>query len=347
MGADIPISAVETCLGEYGAVGAVNAIAPMRGAFHNTLYRITAVTGELYLKVLSTHVVESTEERYEYIAAVMERVRGTGVEVPLPIRNRRGLVLTACGPFKAVLSAAVGGEPFEEEDLAHQEAAGRSLGAFHEATCDLRPGEGSWLGELGAYLLRDASMVGALPQTPDGAAARERFGELLDWSRRIAADLEACGYGRLPRAVIHSEYCGKHLRSSAPRMRGDEVCGILDFEYTHRNARAVDVGLALGRLFCVGREAGPDGPARARAFLEGYGSSTRPLSGEELAALPVLVKTWDFECITYWVHQMAGRGDRTAPVDMGARIESYLGSVVWWEEHGGECAEALARVGGA
>ena len=330
---------VARCLERYPSIGAVTDIIRLTGAFHNTVFRVRTEGGEFYLKVLSTHSAESTEERYRYVSWVMERVRALGVEVPLPIRNRDNLMLTPCGPFPSALSAAVNGEAFEEEDLAHQRAAGRLLGEFHRIVAGATPPGSYWLKELGGYLLEDPSRLDSIPVVPESALIRERFGELVDRSRRLRRELIAAGYERLPRSIVHAEFSGKHLR-----MKGDRITGLLDFEYVGPEARALDLGRALTSFCDIGPEAASDGLTRAGAFLRGYAETGPGLGERELAALPVLVKTWDFETITFWTRKAIQTGDWAIPFLRLERIEYFLRRVDWWEAHGGECADRLVAL---
>jgi len=338
MGARVAQPEVGQCLSAYAGIGSIEEIKPMQGAFHNTLYRVTTDRGVFYLKVLSTHPLESTEERYQHIAAVMGRVASLGLQAPLPLRNRRGLLLTRCGPLPAVLSAEVTGEPFDESDLVQVGAAGRALARVHEATRDLATRRDCWLGELGDFLVTEEALAWSLPETSEGAAIRERLGELVARSGRIAQELATGSYQRLPRTVIHSEYCAKHLR-----VCGSEVTGLLDFEYAHPNARALDVALALTHFRCIGPEADEYGTQRARAFLSAYNCCAPRLADEELLAVPLLVKVWDFECITFWVHHVARTRNSTAGFDLRERIATSLRSVDWWQQHSAESREALQR----
>jgi len=341
MVAQVEIEDVRACLGQYPALGTIASVAPPRESEwhgHNTVFRAMCEAGEFYLKVLTTHPQLSTEEHYEFQDWAMEHFRAIGAQTPVALRNMHGNRLTPCADYPAVLSAAVTGDEFHEEVLAQQESAGRTLGEFHCRAAASAPRGRSAFRPLGGYLLRDKSQLDRLPDIPERAAIFENADMLLARSHRIAQELDTCEFDSLPRSAVHSDFTGIHLR-----VRGDRVCGVLDFEYVCLEARILDLGRSLTQLFCVGREAEEDGPARTRAFLKGYDSAGWPLEERELAAFPLAVKTYDFEVITFPIHQMVETGQPYSILDLDRLLAYWMMRVDWWEEHGNEVAEQLQR----
>jgi Ser/Thr protein kinase RdoA (MazF antagonist) len=344
MAAKVEIEDVRACLGQCPGLGEIASVAPPAQSEwhgHNAVFRVVCEAGEFYLKVLTTHPQLSTEEHYEFQDWAMEQFRAGGVQTPVALRNAEGKRLTPCGGHPAVLSAAVRGEEFHEEVLAQQESAGRTLGEFHRRAAESTPRGRSGFGPLGSYLLRDGSQLDGLPDIPERAAILEAAGMLLRRSRGMAEELEACDYEGLPRSAVHNDFTGVHLRVCE-----DRVCGVVDFEYTTFEPRVLDLGRSLTQLFCVGREAEEDGPARTRAFLRGYNSAGWPVEARELAALPLAVKTFDFEVVVFPLHQMIETGVRFPGLDLDHRLGYWLMRVRWWEEHGAEVAEQLVRMQG-
>ena len=335
----VGIEDVGACLGQYRALGSIAGVSPpAQSAWHghNAVLRVLCDAGEFYLKVLTTHPHLSTEEHYEFQDWAMEHFRVIGVQTPVAVRNAEGKRLTPCAGYPAVLSAAVPGDEFHEELLAQQESAGRVLGEFHRRAAEGTPRGRSAFRPLGGYLLRDKSQLDGLPDIPERAAIFEAADMLLASSHRIAQELEACGFDTLPRSAVHNDFTGIHLRAS-----GNRVCGVVDFEYTSFESRILDLGRSLTQLFCVGREAEEDGPARTRAFLRGYNSAGWPVERRELAALPLAVKTFDFEVVVFPLHQMLETGERFPLLDLDHRLGYWMMRVNWWEEHGDEVAEQL------
>jgi len=342
MTAKVGMDDARACLGCYPALGEIASVAPPPQSEwhgHNTVFRAVCEAGEFYLKVLTTHPQLSTEEHYEFQDWAMEHFRAIGVKTPAALRNVQGNRLTLCAGYPAVLSVEVAGDEFHEEVLAQQESAGRTLGEFHRRAATSTPRGRSAFRPLGGYLLRDRSQLDRLPDIPERAAIFEAADMLLARSHRIAQELGACGFDTLPRSAVHNDFTGVHLR-----VWGDRVCGVVDFEYTTFEARILDLGRSLTQLFCVGREAEEDGPARTRAFLRGYNSAGWPVEARELAALPLAVKTFDFEVVVFPVHQMIETGEHFPLLDLDHRFGYWMMRVDWWEEHGAEVAEQLSRI---
>jgi homoserine kinase type II len=120
----------------------------------------------------------------------------------------------------------------------------------------------------------------------------ENFDLVLTNITRIRAGLNAPGIGSLPEVVIHSDYHPGNLVFD-----GEEICGLVDFDWSKFDLRAFDVALALW-YFCTSWEGDRDGEFRigdARPFLVAYqqsltpGSSIPPLSATELSFLPHLI----------------------------------------------------------
>lgn len=108
--------------------------------------------------------------------------------------------------------------------------------------------------------------------------------------------------GHLPEVIVHSDYHPGNLR-----FLGDEISGLVDFDWAKVDLRAFDVGLALW-YFCVSWQGRADGRLRlraARAFLESYqrelidAAELAPLSPVELAILPQLISAGNIY-VLYW-----------------------------------------------
>jgi homoserine kinase type II len=108
--------------------------------------------------------------------------------------------------------------------------------------------------------------------------------------------------GSLPEVVIHSDYHPGNLVFD-----GEEICGLVDFDWSKIDLRAFDVALALW-YFCTSWGDIQDGEFRigdARPFLVAYqhslpsGSRLPPLSATELGFLPHLINAANIY-VLYW-----------------------------------------------
>jgi homoserine kinase type II len=107
---------------------------------------------------------------------------------------------------------------------------------------------------------------------------------------------------QLPQVIVHSDYHPGNLR-----FLGNEISGLVDFDWAKVDLRAFDVGLAVW-YFCVSWQGRADGRVRlgaTRAFLEGYqrrlieGADIAPLSAAELEILPHLISAGNLY-VLYW-----------------------------------------------
>jgi Ser/Thr protein kinase RdoA (MazF antagonist) len=336
MSIQLNINTIKDCIARYSSIGQLKDISPMSGKFHNIAYNVYTSKGHFVLKVLTTHYHESTEDRYEYILSVMEIIGNLGIKVPIPIRNNDSMILTLCGNFKAVLSEYIDGQPFQRQNLRHQDAAGNLLGMFHKATSNYEPRGTCWLGELDSYLILDESLTSSLPAIPEALVIREYFGELVKRSIQVNNELKACNYSQLPRVIIHSEYVVKHLK-----MTNNFVNGLLDFEYTYKDARSLDIALALEDFPCTKRERRDFDYDKIKAFITAYNSCGVPLHESEIISLPVLLKAWYLGCITFWIDYVIRTKNRITLFNMQERIEKNFEDIDWWNVHGDEFVSSV------
>ena len=123
MKSSVTPKAVTECLHHYPSIGSVAAVTPAADADwhgHNAVFRVACETGEFYLKVMTTHPRQSTEEHYEFQAWAMEHYQAMLLQTPVVQRNRECARVTPCAGYPAVLTAAVKGDAFHEEVLAQQ-----------------------------------------------------------------------------------------------------------------------------------------------------------------------------------------------------------------------------------
>ena len=225
--------------------------------------------------------------------------------------------------------------------LHRPEFEGAAEGAFY-AIFDFLPGEDryTWVGprctprelrNAGALLAEFHSAVSTL--TPPGRRAEPKIVDLLDVIAALWADsrtrskgtvFDAClaqDFDRvrqsiaetlavlhepaarfLPEVIIHSDYHPGNLK-----FEGEEITGLVDFDWSKVDLRAFDVGLAVW-YFCASWEGAADGRLRlgeARTFLTAYqrrlqeGSDCPPLSAVEIRYLPHLINAGNIY-VLYW-----------------------------------------------
>lgn len=115
---------------------------------------------------------------------------------------------------------------------------------------------------------------------------------------------------------------------------------MLDFEFAHPDARALDVASGLKYTMRVWET--PNPWELARRFSRGYGRCIR-LAAAEVEAVPWLIRLRDAASTVWWI----GRGLPAGNVGPGLeRMQSRLQSTRWLEEHGRRLVDVVAREAG-
>ncbi len=162
------------------------------------------------------------------------------------------------------------------------------------------------------------------------------FGELDEVVGRLGQEMveraaERAGpiYASLPTQLIHGDFGFGNVLVRAGRIRG-----IVDFEYTGRNVRAME--LAGGLSSAIARESRE---SLWRPVLRGYLGTLR-LDPIELGALPALAVLHWAVIVVWW----AGRSldGHPFPHGLAALVDRALAVEQWTNDHGRELvAEAL------
>jgi homoserine kinase type II len=183
--------------------------------------------------------------------------------------------------------------------------AGALLAQFHSDVASLKPPGRRAEPKIAELLpVIEGAWAECLARSTDTAFNRYATGhdEIVRNSLADAARVLRRAAGRLPELIIHSDYHPGNLR-----FLGNEISGLVDFDWAKVDLRAFDVGLAVW-YFCVSWRRGADGRVRlavARAFLEGYqrrlivGNDLPPLSAAELTVLPQLISAGNLY-VLYW-----------------------------------------------
>ena len=138
---------------------------------------------------------------------------------------------------------------------------------------------------------------------------------------------------RLPEVIVHSDYHPGNLR-----FMGNEISGLVDFDWAKVDLRAFDVGLAVW-YFCVSWQGRADGRVRlgaTRTFLEGYqrrlieGADIDPLSAAELEILPHLISAGNLYVLYWGLRDYLGK--RVDPQEYLIYLRHSIAFARWFEE---------------
>lgn len=284
----------------YGWTIPEQPIAPFEGAV-NGVARIATSIGDVVVRV---HRPWTTPRRLEAVHAIQDRLRVRGVPVPHVHRASDGRtwagilgVPGAAPPLSYDRLVEVSEYIPSDPDRYSRARAERTLGvlpALHAAlaTVDLPLPEPDYSAHA------DASMARAMLDETDGAFARCRghagFDAAAGVRRRTRAvverigDIRAGASLRLPRQIVHGD-----LKYGNVLTRGEDVVGIIDFDFMAVRTRIFDLAYALYHCLTLLRmERDVGGPDEDEGdWLVGrvaaYAARThRPLTGDELGALP-------------------------------------------------------------
>lgn len=270
------------------------------GTANSALIAVTA-RGQYFLKRRNPRYCDPAQLSFDH--GVMRHLAREGLPVVPAMRTRSGSRWLEFDGQIYELYPLVAGEPHQPGNAAQVRAAGALLGEFHQATAELEPDGRKRVGRLHDPAASLAGLNWAREHLleEDTPHAGDTIGELSRAARQVSERLPDALWRQLPACIVHGDYHPANLK-----YKGDQVCGLFDFDWVARAPRAVDVADGI-IFFCAHRET-PMTPgdivSLAQAFRldteliatfgAGYGE-TLQLCSEELRALPDLLRArWLF-----------------------------------------------------
>jgi homoserine kinase type II len=265
--------------------------------------------------ILTIYERRVREADLPYFLGLMHHLAKAGFPCATPVADREGETLTQVRGKPAALIYFLNGLSVRRPTAAHCAEVGAGLAQMHAA------GAGFDL-----HRVNDLGLTAWRPLFDPNRAAAERLESGLD--ARIASDLaalEAAWPGGLPSGSIHADL----FPDNAFFARG-KFCGAIDFYFACDDAFAYDLAVCLN-AWCFDAEHRflPD---HAKALVDGY-QATRPLSAQELTALPVLARG---AAMRFFLTRLADweRGAAGAlvtpknPMDYAKRLDAHRSGVV-------------------
>lgn len=228
--------------------------------------------------ILTLYERRTRPEDLPFFLDLMDHLAERGLACPTPLKDRGGRSLrTLCGRPAAVVSFLTG-MSVHRITLGHCLALGDAMAAMHLKGADFPRSRTNDLSVGGWRPLFEASRDRADEVKPGLAAFIEAELAVLerDWPTH------------LPMGLIHADLFPDNVFFRGDRHSGTEtVSGLIDFYFACTDTLAYDIAICLN-AWCFEVD-GSFNATKARQLLHGY-RRQRPLSAEELAALPLLAR---------------------------------------------------------
>jgi homoserine kinase type II len=207
-----------------------------------------------------------------FFLGLMEHLAERGITCPQPVKNRSGETLgKLCGRPAAIVTF-LDGMWIRRPDAGHCAAVGEALARLHLAGADF------------PMTRKNALSIGGFRPLYEQSASRADTVQhgLKDTIAKELAYLETSWPRGLPSGVIHADLFPDNVF-----FLSDKLSGLIDFYFACTDTLAYDVAICLN-AWCFEADHSYN-VTKGRELLAAY-AATRPLSAEELEAVPLLAR---------------------------------------------------------
>jgi homoserine kinase type II len=265
---EVPDEALTAFVARYD-IGDVVSCKGIAEGVENSNYMLRTTRDTYILTLYEKRVHESD---LPFFLGLMEHLAAGGIACPTPIVDRHGEMLNRlCERPAAIISFLEGMWP-RRPTPHHCQLLGEAMAKMHLAGADFGGHRSNDLSCAGWRRLIDAC----------GTRADEVMPGLASELEREFTDIEAAWPGDLPAGVIHAD-----LFQDNVFFLGDRLSGIIDFYFACNDFYVYDIAICLN-AWCFESD-GSFNVTKARQMLAAY-RAARPLSGDEIAALPLLAR---------------------------------------------------------
>lgn len=230
----------------------------------NSNFRLTTDKGH-YILTLYEKRVETSD--LPFFIGLMSHLSTAGIDCPVPIADRSGEVLKQLNGRHAAIVSFMQGTSSNRPHAERCFAGGKALAQIHQAARDFKMIRSNALNHEAWIKLLDT--VEADEKLI--AEAQERLENILgQWPRN------------LPYGTIHADLFPDNVL-----FIGDNVTGLIDFYFACQDILSYDLAIMLN-AWCFETDLSFN-ITKAKRLLAGY-QSVRPLSAEEVDAIPVLCR---------------------------------------------------------
>jgi homoserine kinase type II len=263
---DITEDDLKRFLAEYDA-GELTSYKGIAEGVENSNFLLHTTKNPLILTLYEKRVEKSD---LPFFLGLMQHLAGNGLSCPLPLPRRDGALLGELSGRPAALISFLEGMWLRKPEAKHCREVGKALAQMHVA------GEGFSIKRPNALSLQGWQ---ALWEKSEARADEVEPG--LQDEIRGELDVLASNWPKgLPTGVIHADLFPDNVFFLA-----DELSGLIDFYFACNDILVYDVSICLN-AWCFEKD-GAYNITKGTALLEGY-RSVRPLSDDEIAALPIL-----------------------------------------------------------
>jgi len=222
--------------------------------------------------ILTLYEKRVARDDLPFFLGLMEHLAEAGIACPLPVKARDGSALRELRGRPAALITFLPGLWPRRIEVNHCRELGAAMADMHRAGADFAMTRANDLSIGGWTGLADACRARANEVSPGLADV-------------IGAELAALAQAwprDLPSGTIHADLFPDNVF-----FRDGRLSGIIDFYFACTDALAYDLAICLN-AWCFETD-GSFNVTKARRLLESY-AAHRPLTAEELAALPILAR---------------------------------------------------------
>lgn len=319
-------------------VGQWRSVEPIKGG-KNDHARVVAGAGEY---VLRRSQRQRTTGALAHEHALIDYLRRNGYPAPEVVRTIDGGTYATVHKRLYTLFVFAHGQPYDGTRPAHLRQAAQSLARYHQLVAEFRPRNNGATEDTLALALERRSRTFA--QFVDEASSDHRelladYRALLDLAGSIVPPLAAL-YPQLPKLVIHGG-----CRRGSTVFEGDRLAAVLDFDSAHKEARALDIAVALhdfGKIY--GDPTSPDHKVALdidviAGFMRAY-SELEPPSPPELEAVPLMMRAKRIKRAMGKTLKYLRVGE--LPPNEGKKLHMELRRLRWLDDHDAELRAAVA-----
>ena len=284
---------IESFLAQYD-LGELISFEGIAEGIENTNYLVITNRGKYILTLFEKRV---KLEDLPYFVALMEWWRERGIPCPQPVRMKDGRALGAIREKPTLVVSFLEGEGVRKITPEHMLQLGKLAADMHVAGMGFPHSRGNSLSVKGWEALVDK--------------VADRADEIAPGVRKLINEeynfLSEHWPQELPSGPIHADLFPDNVFFTKLFGKPLALSGVIDFYFACNDAWAYDLSICVN-AWCLD-ERHRFVPERAQALMHGY-NDVRPMTGEEDAAFPILLRSAALRFLltrTYdWLNRVEG-----------------------------------------